>query len=786
MVFDNSDKIFSIENKEISIKRIVRKNGQSTYKINDETKTRQEVLALLAQAGIDPNGFNIILQGEIQNFVRMQPEERRKVVEEVSGISIYELRKEKSLKELSKTEDRLKEVLAILRERTIYLNNLEKERQQALRYKKLEKDIKKYKASIIYHDLTKKKKEAGVIEEEISKKNKETEKSREINLIIQTSIENIESKITSINSIIQKSTGLEQEKLNQEIADIRAELAGINVRIENYENKILEIRKQKQEFEKTFNENKLAIKELKEQSPSKSRTKKEIEDKKKELENLEEKRKRFYTTKSELKSIRERIHDKKALLQNFTNESEFLLKQIKSFSKDLFDRQSNEEKLDALKISLAEKKELLERLNKREIKLEKVSGANEYEIDKQNKLIKKISKMELCPLCKNKITQEHIETIHKETFPKIEYLKKEIENSDKELGEIYNKKDMIKQTIEQIISEISKRESDLIKLSNINEKKNQIRMLQEKIDALKKELSSSFKKEKNLEENFDMNSNIEQKYELVRVEIQEISSRTKENINSEISFKQQEFERSKISINQLIREEEDFIRELKELKEKMNEKEESLGKKKQLEQELIKRFQKLISERDSFQKKIREDESKLSSNKNILYNIEQEINNLKINRARVNAEVENLETEMLGFPNIEIMRANKEILLQKLTKAQEIISQIGSVNLRSLEVYEQIKKEYDSVKEKAEIIDKEKQGVLKIIHEVDIKKKKSFMKTLISLNKIFSRNFSQLSEKGNVYLELENRKDPFSGGISITVKTGHGKYFDVKIGRAHV
>ena len=412
--------------------------------------------------------------------------------------------------------------------------------------------------------------------------------------------------------------------------------------------------------------------------------------------------------------------------------------------------------------------------------MEKVSGANEYEIDKQNKLIKKISKMELCPLCKNKITQEHIETIHKETFPKIEYLKKEIENSDKELGEIYNKKDMIKQTIEQIISEISKRESDLIKLSNINEKKNQIRMLQEKIDALKKELSSSFKKEKNLEENFDMNSNIEQKYELVRVEIQEISSRTKENINSEISFKQQEFERSKISINQLIREEEDFIRELKELKEKMNEKEESLGKKKQLEQELIKRFQKLISERDSFQKKIREDESKLSSNKNILYNIEQEINNLKINRARVNAEVENLETEMLGFSNIEIMRANKEILLQKLTKAQEIISQIGSVNLRSLEVYEQIKKEYDSVKEKAEIIDKEKQGVLKIIHEVDIKKKKSFMKTLISLNKIFSRNFSQLSEKGNVYLELENRKDPFSGGISITVKTGHGKYFDVR------
>ena len=167
MIFDNSDKTFSIDQGEISIKRIVRRNGQSMYKINNEKKTRQEVLALLAQAGIDPNGFNIILQGEIQNLVRMQPEDRRKIVEEVSGISIYELRKEKSLKELSKTEDRLKEVSAILRERTIHLNNLEKERQQALRYKKLEKDIKRYKASIIYCDLAKKRKEAKIIEEDI-------------------------------------------------------------------------------------------------------------------------------------------------------------------------------------------------------------------------------------------------------------------------------------------------------------------------------------------------------------------------------------------------------------------------------------------------------------------------------------------------------------------------------------------------------------------------------------------------------------------------------------------
>lgn len=158
VIFDNSDRVFSIEKDEVSIKRAVKKNGQSMYKIEGEVKTRQEVLSLLAQAGIDPNGFNLILQNQIQSFVQMHTEERRKVIEEVSGISIYELRKTKSLKELENTEEKLKEVSAILKERTAYLNNLEKERQQALRFKKLESDVKSYKASIINCDLLKKKK----------------------------------------------------------------------------------------------------------------------------------------------------------------------------------------------------------------------------------------------------------------------------------------------------------------------------------------------------------------------------------------------------------------------------------------------------------------------------------------------------------------------------------------------------------------------------------------------------------------------------------------------------
>ena len=162
---------------------------------------------------------------------------------------------------------------------------------------------------------------------------------------------------------------------------------------------------------------------------------------------------------------------------------------------------------------------------------------NEYEIDKQNKLMDKISKMDICPLCKSKITEEHIESIHKEMIQKIESLKKEIESSDKELSETYNKKNILNQEIERINLEVSKRESDLLKISNIHDKQLQIKSLQEKLDVVKGEISEFEKREKNLQSNFDENSNIDQKCETLRMEVQEVSFRNNENLDSEISFK---------------------------------------------------------------------------------------------------------------------------------------------------------------------------------------------------------------------------------------------------------
>ncbi|MEK6898152.1 MAG: chromosome segregation SMC family protein [Nanoarchaeota archaeon] len=779
LIFDNQDKVFSVDKNEISIKRIVRKNGQSIYKINNETKTRQEVLTLLAQGGIDSHGFNIILQGEIQNLVRMHPEERRGIIEEVSGISIYEIRKERSLKELSKTDEKLKEVVTILRERTSYLNNLEKERQQALKYKKLEEDIKKYKAGIISFDLNKKRKEAEKINSEILKKNDEIGKIKKIIINARGIISGLESKISAINSTIQKSTGFEQEKLNQEIANLRAEIAGLNVKTENYENKLSEIKKHRTELEEMTRNNEAAIKEMKKESPLTARKQKDIDAKKKELDRIEEERKKFYMAKSELKSLKERLDDKKILLQNYSNESDFLLKQISQINAELFDKKTNEGKVSFLKVSLNDKRELFETLIKRETELEKISYSNEHEIEKQNKLIEKISKMDICPVCKSKITEGHIHGIRHETQDGINFLKSEIENSDRELNDIENKKKILKQDIEQLNSEISRRETDLVKISGMEGKKEQIKLLQEKTEKLKVEISGIEKTKKTLEKNFDDNSNIEHKYETIKLEVQEISLRTEENVDSEISFKQRELERAKIELKQISRTEEDLNEELSANSETLDEKEELLSEKRKQEEELTEKFRKLISERDGVEKKIREEEARISEKENVQRNFEQEVNVIKIEKAKLAAETENLETDMLEFSNIEPIKASREFLIEKLEKAKEIFSRMGSVNLLSLQVYDSVKKEYDIIREKAEVIEREKGGILKVIHEIDFRKKKTFLKILNELNEIFSRNFSDLSQKGIVSLELENAKEPFEGGVNIIVKTGHGKYFDV-------
>jgi len=86
LYFDNISRVFPTEDDQVKITRIIKHTGQSIYKINDKVRTRQQILDLLSIAKINPDGYNIILQGDIVSLVEMSSIERRQIIEEIAGM----------------------------------------------------------------------------------------------------------------------------------------------------------------------------------------------------------------------------------------------------------------------------------------------------------------------------------------------------------------------------------------------------------------------------------------------------------------------------------------------------------------------------------------------------------------------------------------------------------------------------------------------------------------------------------------------------------------------------
>jgi chromosome segregation protein len=779
IVFDNTDKGFSLNEEEVKVKRILRKNGQGVYKINDEIKTLQEVLELLAQAGIDPNGFNIVLQGEIDSFVKMTPEERREVIEEVAGISIYEMRKKHSLQELEKTDNKLKETNAILRERNAYLKNLEEERKQALHFKKLQDDVKNYKASISYKQASEKQDKIEEINKQI---NAEQEKISKINTLIEKTNQEIAVLVDKINNItqnIQKSSGLEQEKINAEISDLRADLAGLTIKKQSYDSQIDDMKKRKQELE-TMVEN--GEKEIVEMSKSKGKSvKKELEIKKKQLEEMDEQRRKLYILKSNLSSMNSRVDEKQRQNQKLKTEYDYTFSKLQSMESEVVIKDSldsHREKIVILKSKLDNARKDRELENKQKINDEKNIAVLEKDIENQIKIQSQVASLDICPLCKTKITQDHIshvvENAEKEKLSNQDNIAKLKDN----IKSIEEKIVKINAAINQLEDEIKVRSQDVLRLELINEKKDTLRKLSEEIKMSDREFLEFMKKKEALEKDMVEIKTSETNYDSLRLEVQEMARHEEANVGMEVTLKQRDIERNKNIFKQIVRELEESSLALNELTKTIEDKQARLDEKTDQDTSLKERFKKTLEEKNAFQEKIHFYERDLMHKQNEKHLSEERTNNLKIERAQYLAQKEAIEQESKDLKEAKILRMTLEELRKKLDETLRIIQNIGTVNMKSLEVYDNIKQEYEKIQEKVDTIMREKEEILKVIEDIDKKKKKSFMQTLEQLNALFSRNFSQLSDKGIATLEPVDKENLFEAGVEMLIKVGKGKYFD--------
>ncbi len=358
--FDNSHGTFPIKNNEVMISRKVRQNGNSSYRINGNIVTRNDVLDLLSKARIDPDGYNIILQGDIIRFVEMATEERRQIIEEIAGIGEYEDKKKRSLSELERVEQRLKESEIVLTERKTYLKELKKDRDQALEYKSLNDDISKYKATYLSVKIERKVSEVEGLDKRINEFNG---KIQEVNNEIseyEKKINELKMDIDKINKQIETKGEKEQVKLNKEIEQSKIDLATNRQKTEFYKSEINRIRERRKELELNNREINEKIKSLE----------KEKESMKKEISNVGKQKEKIA---SEMDSFRK----KNKLDQGF----EQIEKEISDIDKESEEKQEIIQKLrQEQQNALREKDQIEFKIQTLDEQLGKVAG-----LEKENK-----------------------------------------------------------------------------------------------------------------------------------------------------------------------------------------------------------------------------------------------------------------------------------------------------------------------------------------------------------------------------------------------------------------
>lgn len=150
---DNSDGKVPGQPKELRITRRITRSGISVYKINGHTAIKSKVLDLLSQAGLSPDGHNIIMQGDVMRIIEMSPKERREIIDDISGIAEFNQKKEEALRKLERTESRVNEALAVVGEKQRRLEQLKLDKENAENYQRLNAELRQALASSIQLQL---------------------------------------------------------------------------------------------------------------------------------------------------------------------------------------------------------------------------------------------------------------------------------------------------------------------------------------------------------------------------------------------------------------------------------------------------------------------------------------------------------------------------------------------------------------------------------------------------------------------------------------------------------
>jgi len=127
VTFDNSDRVFGIDFPEVTIERVVHRDGVNDYLINGSSVRLKDVIELLLKAHIGASGHHIISQGEADKILNTTPKERKSMIEDALGLRLYQYKRVESDSKLKKTFENIGQVESLRKEIAPHLRFLKKQ-----------------------------------------------------------------------------------------------------------------------------------------------------------------------------------------------------------------------------------------------------------------------------------------------------------------------------------------------------------------------------------------------------------------------------------------------------------------------------------------------------------------------------------------------------------------------------------------------------------------------------------------------------------------------------------
>lgn len=329
--FDNTDREMPVDSDEIVITRKLRQTESgyySYYYFNDTPVSLTDVHNHLSRARITPEAYNVVMQGDVTRIIEMTVTERRKIIDEIAGVSEFDEKKDQAFNELEIVRERVERVDIILGEVDEQLARLQQERDQALKYQSLRDEKRKYEGYVLLARLKDARNELDKLTGELQdKETKKQELEKQLEERRQKRKE-MEDKLAELNSMILEKGEGEQIALKKEMEFIKGEISRCNSTIELSENEITDIESQRRKAFLDIDATQVKVAEflekLKEETTRKETLTAECEDRKTQLLII---RSKIAEVDAEFAGTRDRLAEAKQALETCRNEKNELMRE---------------------------------------------------------------------------------------------------------------------------------------------------------------------------------------------------------------------------------------------------------------------------------------------------------------------------------------------------------------------------------------------------------------------------------------------------------------------------